>query len=122
VGVEFLFQVNYNRRPHGCLRRNDLRASSEYKDIFMERFEKVATIGNEIEAMCLKGELEDRGIPHGMQSYHDSAYDGLFQFTFGWGHVEAPRERRDEILEILDAIRRQSTEQNSEADKQGDIG
>ena len=83
----------------------------------MERFEKIATIRNEIEAMCLRGELEDHGIPHAMQSYHDSAYDGLFQFAVGWGHVEAPLNRKDEILEILDAIRRQSTEQNDEADK-----
>ena len=88
----------------------------------MERFEKIATIGNEIEAMCLRGELEDRGIPHAIQSNHDSAYDGLFQFTIGWGHVEAPRDHRDEILEILDAIRRPSTEQNDDADKQEDAG
>jgi hypothetical protein len=40
-----------------------------------------------------------------MQSYYDASFDGLFQFTSGWGHVEAPVERRDEILEILDAIR-----------------
>ena len=88
----------------------------------MERFEKIAIIRNEIEAMCLRGELEDCGIPHAMLSYHDSAYDGLFQFAVGWGHVEAPLDRRDEILEILDAIRRQSTEQNDEADKQDDNG
>ncbi|MGA2798564.1 MAG: hypothetical protein ABSE63_13360 [Thermoguttaceae bacterium] len=84
----------------------------------MERFEKIATIRNEIEAMCLRGELEERGIPHGIRSYYDLAYDGLFQFEVGWGHIEAPLDRRDEILEILDVIRRQSTEQNDKADKQ----
>jgi hypothetical protein len=88
----------------------------------MERFEKIATIRNEIEAMCLRGELEERGIPHAMQSYHDTAYDGLFQFTVGWGHIEAPLNRRDDILEIIDAIRRQSTEQNDEADMNEDDG
>jgi len=85
-----------------------------------ERFEKIAAIRNEIEALCLRGELEERGIPHAMQSYYDSAYDGLFQFTGGWGHVEAPAERRDEILEILDAVRRQPAPQDDEADEPED--
>lgn len=29
-----------------------------------ERFEKVATIENEIEALCLRAELEERNVPH----------------------------------------------------------
>ena len=82
-----------------------------------ERYEKIAAVRNEIEALLLKGELEGRGIPHAMQSYYDSAYDGLFQFTSGWGHVEAPVERRDEILEILDAIRQRPAPQGDEADE-----
>lgn len=71
----------------------------------MERFEKIAAVENEIEALYLSGELEKRGIPHEMRSYHDSAYDGLFQFSAGWGHVEAPLSCRDEILGIIEVIR-----------------
>ena len=71
----------------------------------MQSLEKIAAVKNEVEAMCLKGELESRGIPHVLQTYHDSAYDGLFQFFDGWGHVEAPAEHRDEILQILDDLR-----------------
>ncbi|MGD0655530.1 MAG: hypothetical protein ABSA16_14405 [Thermoguttaceae bacterium] len=89
----------------------------------MERFDKIATIRNEVEALCLRGELEERGIPHAMYSNYDSAYDGLFQFSAGWGRVEAPLQRRDEILEILDVIRRQSAEQNDEpAEGKGEAG
>ncbi len=88
----------------------------------MERFGKIAMIKNEVESLCLRGELEERGIPHAIHSYHDSAYDGLFQFSAGWGHVEAPLDHRDEILEILDAIRRQSAEQNDETNKNDDKG
>ncbi|MGD0519520.1 MAG: hypothetical protein ABSA26_18455 [Thermoguttaceae bacterium] len=80
----------------------------------MERFDKIANISNDVEALRLRGELEERGIPHAMYSYHDSAYDGLFQFSAGWGRVEAPLQRRDEILEILDTIRRESDQQNAE--------
>ena len=79
-------------------------------DAYMGQLEKIAAVENEIEAICLTDELEERGIPYMMQSYHDSAYDGLFQFSLGWGHVEAPVERKDEILEILGAIRQQSSQ------------
>jgi len=84
------------------------------------RFEKIAIIRNEIEALCLRGELEGRGVPHAIQSYYDLAYNGLFQAARGWGHVAAPVERADEILEILDAIREQSAQKNDEADQQQD--
>jgi hypothetical protein len=82
-----------------------------------ERFEKVAAIRNEIEALCLRAELEERDVPHGIQSHYDSAYDGLFQFSRGWGYVEAPIERADEILAILNAMRAQSVQQNDEGDE-----
>ena len=86
----------------------------------MERFEKIATIENEVEALCLRSELEERGIPHAIQSHYDTAYDGLFQLSAGWGHVEAPSERRDEILKILDALRQPAVQQLPEDDPMGE--
>jgi hypothetical protein len=88
----------------------------------MGRYEKIATIGNEIEALCLKAELEDRGVPHAVQSHYDLAYDGLFQAARGWGHVEAPLERKEEILEVLNAIREESARHKDEVDDQDDEG
>jgi hypothetical protein len=86
------------------------------------RFEKIATLRNEVEALCLKGELEKRGLPHAIQSYYDLAYDGLFQASRGWGHVAAPIEYADEILGILDAIREPPAQQYDELDEQQDNG
>lgn len=71
----------------------------------MERVERVAVLENEIEALVLGAELDARDIPHGIMSYHDTAFDGLFQFTRGWGEVQAPTEFRDEILTVLQQIR-----------------
>jgi hypothetical protein len=78
----------------------------------MERLTKIATIRNDVEAMCLRSELQQRGIPHVIESYHDFAYDGLFQYTIGWGHVEAGAEHRNEILEILDDLRSGSEDES----------
>jgi hypothetical protein len=44
-----------------------------------------------------------------MRSYHDSAYDGIFQTHAGWGHVEAPAANRDEILAVIEDIKCQAS-------------
>jgi len=64
------------------------------------KFEKIVELQNDAEARLLHAHLEDRGIPHVVRSYHDTAYDGIFQVQFGWGHIEAPAAYREEILEI----------------------
>jgi hypothetical protein len=66
---------------------------------------RIAVLDNEIEAQLLSAQLEERGIPHMMRSYYDNAYDGLFQLSKGWGHVEAPAEYTAEITEALETIR-----------------
>ncbi len=74
----------------------------------MDKVERIAVIRNEIEAQLLAGELAELDIPHLMKSYYDGAFDGVYQFSKGWGHVEAPSEFRDKILEILTGIRQGS--------------
>lgn len=59
---------------------------------------KILMFKNEIEAMLLDEILTDKQIPHLIRSYHDSAYDGLWQTQSGWGHIEAPEEFAEEIL------------------------
>jgi len=59
---------------------------------------KILMLQNEIEAMLLDEILTEKEIPHLIRSYHDSAYDGLWQSQSGWGHLEASEEFREEIL------------------------
>jgi hypothetical protein len=73
-----------------------------------ERFEKVAVLDNEVQAELMDGVLSGREIPHIMQSYHDSALDGIFQAGQGWGVILAHGSSRDEILAALAEIKRQS--------------
>lgn len=68
-------------------------------------FARVAAIENEVEAGLLDSILNDRGIPHIMQSYYDAAYDGVFQVQRGWGCVQAPEAHREVILQILEDLR-----------------
>jgi len=82
----------------------------------MEDFTKIATLDNEFEAQLLDSILTERNIPHLMRSYHDSAYDGLYQTQKGWGHVSAPLSCRHEVMEILSDLRRQASLHDSSSD------
>jgi hypothetical protein len=72
------------------------------------RFEKVAVLDNEVQAELMDEILSGRNIPHIMQSYYDSALDGIFQTGKGWGIILAPASVKEEILAALAEIRRQS--------------
>ncbi|HXZ36327.1 MAG TPA: hypothetical protein VEL68_09940 [Thermodesulfobacteriota bacterium] len=66
----------------------------------MEEFKKILVLENEIEARLLDSVLNERKIPHRVRSYHDSAYDGIFQTQKGWGVMLAPPEYEEEVLSI----------------------
>lgn len=68
-------------------------------------YEKIVAIENMIEAQIVESILLERRIPFRIKSFHDTAYDGLFQFQKGWGELYAPTEQKEEILEIVTGIR-----------------
>jgi hypothetical protein len=74
----------------------------------MDKLEKIAVLDSEVQAELVDSVLSERGIPHLMRSYHDSAYDGIFQTHAGWGHVEAPAAFKDELLAVIEDVRRQA--------------
>jgi hypothetical protein len=70
----------------------------------MSKTVKILSFNNEFEAKLLDDILNERVIPHIIRSYHDSAYDGLWQNQSGWGHIEAPDEYREEILQVYNEM------------------
>lgn len=70
----------------------------------MSNYKKITGIDNEIQANYLQEVLKDKNIPHRLQSYHDTALDGLYQTTKGWGIIEAPEEYKQEILTIINEL------------------
>jgi hypothetical protein len=71
----------------------------------MEDFKKAAILENEFEAQLIASILVEREMPHRLRSYHDTAFDGLFQTQKGWGYVSAPEKYHQEIKEILADLR-----------------
>ena len=80
----------------------------------MQEFKKILILENEIEAQLLDSILNEREIPHRIRSYHDSAYDGIYQTQKGWGRVDAPLEYKEEILSIYQDLPLQPSEDDRE--------
>ena len=69
------------------------------------QFIKIIILENAIEAQLIGSILDQHNIPHRLRSYHDTAYDGLFQFQKGWGKLYAPQSYRQEILAVVEDVR-----------------
>jgi hypothetical protein len=65
---------------------------------------KILVLNSEVEARLLSGLLEQRGIIHMLKSYHDSAYDGMWQTQTCWGTLYAYEQDREEILKIYSGM------------------
>ncbi len=74
-------------------------------------FEKIAILDGMIEAQLVCSVLDERNIPYMTRSYHDTAYDGLYQTQKGWGELLAPSSRQAEILEVLDSLRSENMDE-----------
>jgi hypothetical protein len=73
----------------------------------MGEFKKVLVLEHELEARLMEMILKERDIPHMIKSYHDLAYDGVFQAQKGWGHIAAEDQHKDEIKQIGEDLKRQ---------------
>ena len=71
----------------------------------MDKYIKVAVFENATEAQLMESILKEQHLPHRIRSFHDTAYDGLFQVQKGWGELFAPPELEAEILSILNDVR-----------------
>jgi hypothetical protein len=74
-------------------------------EIHEKKFIDIAILDNIIEAQLIQSILNEQNIPHLIHSFHDTAYDGLFQVQMGWGKLCAPLSNKEEILEMLNDIR-----------------
>jgi len=71
----------------------------------MSSYVKIIVLENIVEAQLMGSILKEKGMPHRVRSFHDTAYDGLFQLQKGWGEIYAPTELKEEILDILADVR-----------------
>jgi hypothetical protein len=71
---------------------------------------KIAVLEHAAEADRIGEALRASGIEFFVKSYHDSAYDGLFQSQRGWGQLETDSLDEAEALRLLHELRRHAEE------------
>jgi len=79
----------------------------------MDKTVRILIFNNEVEARLLSELLTERKIPHMLRSYHDSAYDGLWQTPSCWGQLDAMEEDREEIMKIFNEMHQQELQNDS---------
>ena len=89
---------------------------AESKDDAEGRLVKVSPINSLFEAQLVDSVLNERDIPHRIRSFHDTAYDGLFQVQKGWGEIYGPAEYKKEIMDIIDDIRSKPMDESTISD------
>lgn len=75
---------------------------------------------NEAEANVIKSLLEEHGIYAEIKSFHDTAYDGLFQSQYGWGLIRVSEADFDEAQRIVKEWSNASPEEIQWKDKTTD--
>jgi hypothetical protein len=62
---------------------------------------RVHVLSNEIEAHVLHDVLEQEKVIHYVECYRDTAYDGLFQASRGWGAIITREEDSERALAVI---------------------
>ena len=93
-----------------------VQAQDAPKESSAEKLERIAVLDNEVQAEWVDAVLSDRETPHLMQSYYDSALDGIFQAQKGWGVILAPPDFKNDILAVLEDFKRQFQSPPSDLD------
>lgn len=58
-------------------------------------------LDNQFEADVFAAILEEENIPHTVVNHYSLAYDGLFQMSMGWGHIDIPEEYQKKAAELF---------------------
>ncbi|MGV7223731.1 MAG: DUF2007 domain-containing protein [Nitrospinales bacterium] len=66
---------------------------------------------NEAEANAIKSVLEEHGIYAEIKSFHDTAYDGLFQSQYGWGLIRVSETDFTEAQRLVEEWRNATPEE-----------
>ena len=66
---------------------------------------RLVTLENRFEADLITSALTDEGIPHVVKPFHDTAYDGLFETTKGFGLLLVEEVDRERAQAVVDDVR-----------------
>jgi hypothetical protein len=72
----------------------------------MERWVKAGIVDTRFEGDRVAQALKEAEIPFLIQSFHDTAYDGLYILQKGWGAVLVPEEFHEQTEQLIVDIKK----------------
>lgn len=71
----------------------------------------VWNLADVIEASIVEDALQQADVPAVIDSFHDSAYDGVYTFQKGWGRVRVPKSHANKAVAIIkEALKAEATD------------
>ena len=80
------------------------RERVERERLTREEFVPVKVAENAFEADRIRAVLEQEGFTVMVRSFHDTAYDGIYQAQKGWGYVEVPQNEKERAERIVNEL------------------
>lgn len=78
-------------------------------EVHEEKFVRLQVVQSLFEGQRMQALLQAAKIPTMLNSYGDTAMDGLYQAQKGWGEIRVPESRKAEAQKILDEHAPQTT-------------
>lgn len=86
----------------------------ERERLTREEFVPVKIAENAFEADRIRAVLEQEGFTVMVRSFHDTAYDGIYQAQKGWGYVEVPQNEKEGAERIIKELEQAFSEGEGE--------
>jgi hypothetical protein len=71
-------------------------------EVHEEKFVRLKVVGSLFEGQRMQALLQAAKIPTMLNSYGDTAMDGLYQTQKGWGEIRVPESKKAEAEKILE--------------------
>jgi hypothetical protein len=71
-------------------------------EVHEEKFVRLKVVGSLFEGQRMQALLQAAEIPTMLNSYGDTAMDGLYQTQKGWGEIRVPESKKAEAEKILE--------------------
>ncbi len=91
------------------------REEAERERLTKDAFVPVKVAESAFEADRFKAGLEQEGFTVLVRTFHDTAYDGIYEAQKGWGYVEVPEEDRERAERVVAELEQAFPEEGGES-------
>lgn len=104
--IPLITAEEYQARKH--------QEQEERERLTREEFVPVKVAESAFEADRIRAVLEQEGFAVMVRSFHDTAYDGIYQAQKGWGAVEVPQNEKERAERVVNELEQAFSEGEGE--------